>query len=87
VNPFERPEPWFPADVMDLDGQMLGLGVQVQARVGRRGVQGEVVGWRPPDHVRILTEELHLHTVAAVNVQAAGTARGTDSAKDAPGQS
>ncbi|MEY4230571.1 MAG: hypothetical protein RLZZ362_1420, partial [Actinomycetota bacterium] len=40
MNPFERPEPWFPADVMDLDGQMLGLGVQVQARVGRRGVQG-----------------------------------------------
>ncbi|MEY4230096.1 MAG: hypothetical protein RLZZ362_945, partial [Actinomycetota bacterium] len=62
-NPFERPEPWFPADVMDLDGQMLGLGVQVQARVGRRGVQGEVVGWRAPDRIRILTEALHLHTV------------------------
>ena len=63
MNPFERPEPWFPADVMDPDGQTLNLGVHVQARVGRRAVQGEVVGWRPPDRVRILTESLHLHTV------------------------
>ena len=69
MNPFERPDPWFPAGVMDLDGRMLGLGVQVQARVGRRAVHGEVVGWRAPDRVRILTETLHLHTVPLLAIR------------------
>jgi hypothetical protein len=71
MNPFAQPEQWFPTDVTDRDGQPLGLGHLVNAQLGRRHIAGEIVGWRPPDRVRVLTESLHLHTVVLAEVRLA----------------
>jgi hypothetical protein len=72
MNPFAQPEQWFPTDITDRDGQPLGLGHLVNAQLGRRYIAGEIVGWRPPDRVRVLTESLHLHTVVLARVWLAG---------------
>ena len=74
MNPFAQPGQWFPADITDRDGQPLGLGHLVNAQLGRRYIAGEIVGWRPPDRVRVLTESLHLHTVVLARVRLAQAA-------------
>lgn len=68
MNPFQRPEQWFPDNVTDVRGQPIALGLFVEVKVGRRHIVGEVVGWRSPGSVRILTDSLHMHTVALQEV-------------------
>jgi hypothetical protein len=63
MTPFTRPDIPFPESITTTSGIPLSLGSHVQARLPRRVVTGEVVGWRMPDRVRILTSDCHLHTV------------------------
>jgi hypothetical protein len=64
MNPFQPPHIPFPDGVSAPSGTPLGLGMHVHVRVARRTVEGEIVGWRMPDRIRILTDDCHLHTVS-----------------------
>ena len=63
TSPFQPPAIPFPDGITDRLGYPLTLGSPVTATIGRRNIEGEVVGWLAPNRVRVLTTTDHMHTI------------------------